>query len=79
MPVAPDEEGLTVPWGNLRVEVVDDDIVVTQPGSNFSVVYYKPRDEPQLIVKGTPSGNYKFLARAWQAANDKARELGWIV
>jgi hypothetical protein len=74
-----DEEGLTVPWGNLRVEVVDDDIVVTQPGSNFSVVYYKPRDEPQLVVKGTPSGNYKFLARAWQAANDKARELGWIV
>ena len=68
-----------MPWGNLRVEVVDDDIVVTQPGSNFSVVYYKPRDEPQLIVKGTPSSNYKFLARAWQAANDTARELGWIV
>src|SRR5262245_5359421 len=29
-----------------------------------------------LPVQGTPSGNYKFLARAWQAANDKARELG---
>jgi hypothetical protein len=57
MPVVPDEEGLTVPWGNLRVEVVD----------------------AQLIMKGTPSGNYKFLARAWQAANDKAGEPGWIV
>jgi hypothetical protein len=33
----------------------------------------------QLIVKGTPHGNYDFLAQAWQAANDKARELGWIV
>jgi len=21
----------------------------------------------------------EFLARAWKAANDKARELGWIV
>jgi hypothetical protein len=30
------------------------------------------------VPKGTPGGNYKFLARAWQAANDKARELGWI-
>jgi hypothetical protein len=26
-------------------------------------------------VKGTPRGNYDFLAQAWQAANDKAREL----
>ena len=73
------KEGMTVPWGSLRVEVVDDEIIVTQAGSNFSAVYYKPQDEPQLIAKGTPSGSYKFLARAWQAANDKARELGWIV
>jgi hypothetical protein len=29
----------------------------------------------QLIVKGTPHGNYDFLAQAWQAANDKAREF----
>ena len=62
--------------GRLVVVIRGDEIVVTQPGSNFSAVYYKPRDEPQLIAKGTPSGNYKFLARAWQAANDKARELG---
>ena len=72
------KEGMTVPWGSLRVEVVDDEIIVTQAGSNFSAVYYKPQDEPQLIAKGTPSGSYKFLARAWQAANDKARELGWM-
>ena len=63
-------------WGSLRIEVRDDEIIVTQPGSNFSAVYYKPRDEPQLIAKGTPSGNYRFLARAWKAANDKARETG---
>ena len=38
-----------------------------------------PSEQPQLIVKGTPNGNYDFLAQAWEAANDKARELGWIV
>ena len=69
----------TMTWGSLRIEVRDDEIIVTQLGSNFSAVYYKPRDEPQLIAKGTPSGNYRFLVRAWKAANDKARELGWIV
>ena len=66
-------------WGILRVEVSGEEIIVTQRGSKFRVVYRKSHDQPQLIVKGTPSGNYKFLARAWQAANDKARELGWIV
>jgi hypothetical protein len=50
--------------GSLHIEVRDHEITVTQPGSNFRAVYCKPRDEPQLIAKGTPSGNYKFLARA---------------
>ena len=63
----------------LRLDVVDDEIIITLPFTAYTVTYYKPRDEPQLVVKGTPSGNYKFLARAWQAANDKARELEWIV
>jgi hypothetical protein len=66
-------------WGSLHVEVSDDEIIVTQHGANFRVVYYKPENQPQLLAKGTPHGNYNFLARAWQAANDKARELGWIV
>ena len=65
-------------WGSLRVEVSGDEIIVTQRGSKFRVVYRKSDDQPQLLVKGTPNGNYNFLARAWQAANDKARELGWI-
>ncbi len=66
-------------WGSLHVEVSGDEIIVTQRGSKFRVVYRKSEDQPQLVVKGTPRGNYDFLARAWQAANDKARELGWIV
>jgi len=66
-------------WGSLRVEVSSEEIIVTQRGSKFRVVYRKSHDQPQLVVKGTPHGNYNFLARAWQAANDKARELGWNV
>jgi hypothetical protein len=68
---------------SLHVEVRDDEIIVTQLGSKFRVVYrsvyHKLEQQPQLMVKGTPRGNYDFLDRAWQAANEKARELGWIV
>ena len=63
---------------SLHVEVRDDEIIVTQSGSNYRMVYRKAEDQPQLIAKGAPHGNYNFLAQAWQAANDKARELGWI-
>ena len=73
--------GLDMP--SLHVEVRDDEIIVTQSGSKFRAIYHsvchKAEQPPQLIVKGTPRGNYDFLAQAWQAANDKARELGWIV
>jgi hypothetical protein len=68
---------------SLRVEVRDDEIIVTQSGSKFRAiyhsVYHRPEEQPQLIVKRTPRGNYGFLTQAWQAANEKARELGWIV
>lgn len=68
---------------SLHVEVRDDEIIVTQSGSKFRAIYHsvhhKPGDQSQLIVKGTPKGNYDFLAHAWQVANEKARELGWIV
>jgi hypothetical protein len=29
--------------------------------------------------KGVAVSRHEFLAAAWHAANDKARELGWIV
>lgn len=29
--------------------------------------------------QGTPMTQAEFHARAWKLANDKARELGWIV
>jgi hypothetical protein len=62
---------MTDAWGNLRIEVRDD----------------TGRSKPGLIAKsrsgrwqqGTPMTQAEFHARAWKLANDKARELGWIV
>ena len=56
-------------------------------GSNYAVTYHKPRNSPQLLAKSLPVNEDRhasmtqgeFLALAWRAANDKAREMGWIV
>jgi len=69
----------------LRVQVVDDEIIVTLPGSHYSVTYYKSAKSPQLLAKSMSDRNdprvamrlSEFLARAWRLANDRARELGW--
>jgi len=78
---------MTGPWGSLRIDVVDDEIIVCLPGSSYSVTYYKPANSPQLLARRisdqddrrVPMTLSEFLARAWKAANTKARELGWIV
>ena len=71
---------------DLCVEVRDQDLVVTMPGTSLRVVYRKPHCGSQLVArldyfqdqqKG-PITRAEFLARALKAANDKARELGWI-
>ena len=72
---------------DLRVEVRVDEIIVTLPGTSYTVTYYKPLNSPQLLAKNFTAKddgrasmtNAEFLSRAWKAANDKARELGWIV
>jgi hypothetical protein len=69
----------------LRVEVEDGGIIVTLPGTTFRVIYRKPSQYPGLVAfdirddKGAGISQTNFLARAWRVANDKARELGWIV
>jgi hypothetical protein len=65
--------------GELQVVVDRDDIIITQPGSDFVVVYFKPRGQPYIVAKNTPVGTQDFRARAWQSAIAKARQLGWIV
>jgi hypothetical protein len=68
----------------IDVAVVDDTITVTMPGTRYSVTYRKG-DEPWLLASDSyddpdfPSRKFTFRARAWTAANNKARELGWIV
>ena len=77
---------MTEQWGALRIDVVDDDIIVSLPGTTYSVTYFK-RPNSQLLAKRisdkddlrTPVTLSEFLSRAWRGANNKARELGWIV
>jgi hypothetical protein len=71
----------------LDCQVRDDEIIVTLPATSYAVTYYKPDNSPRLLARNFPKENDRrssmsqseFLARAWKLANDKARELGWIV
>jgi len=66
------------PSDHVTVVVQDGDIVVSVAG--FCAVYYKPSNQPQLILRRrSETDDQTPLAQAWRAANDKARELGWIV
>jgi hypothetical protein len=73
---------------DLELEVQDGDITISLPGSSYTVTYYKPKtSSPQLLAKRIPRRDdpsvamtlSEFLAQAWRLANQKARELGWIV
>ena len=56
-----------------------DCIVVTDTASNFVAIYNKPTSEPWLKLKQrTLTKDYVLYATAFKAANEKARELGWI-
>ena len=73
--------------GNLRITVVDDELIVSLSGTSYAVTDFKRPNSPKLLAKNisdrddfrTPPRLSDFLSRAWQMANDKARELGWIV
>jgi hypothetical protein len=72
----------------VAVKVAGDVLVVTMPGTTFSITYEKTA-ENKLVAssfrarKGldeTRNVSFpKFLGLAWTAANAKARELGWII
>jgi hypothetical protein len=59
------------------------ELIVTLLGTNYSVTYFKPKGSPGLLSKKDDPRiamtAAEFLAKAWKLANDKARELGWIV
>jgi hypothetical protein len=72
---------------NLHVEIRGDEIIVTAPFTSYSVTYYKPANSRHLLARKftnkddpqAPMTSAEFLTKAWRAANDKARKLGWIV
>ena len=67
-------------YPDLQVEVDGDLIIVSAPETQFIAIYAKPSAMPQLILRKRIVGDdSELFARAWQTANDKARELGWIV
>jgi hypothetical protein len=72
---------------NLHVEVRNDAIVVTMPGTSLRVAYRKPHRGSQLVPrldyfqhqqKG-PITRAEFIDKALKLATERARELGWIV
>jgi hypothetical protein len=77
---------MTEPWEFLRVDVIDDEIIVSLPYTSYKVTYFKRENWPQLVAKNipmtddirTPIELSDFLSHAWAIANDKARELRWI-
>jgi hypothetical protein len=63
---------------DLIVVVKGDEIIVRTLG--FYATYYKAHGQPQLILRErTKTDDQELVAEAMKAANDKARELGWIV
>ena len=68
----------------LQVVVDGTSIIVTMLGMDFSVTYQKQFGSPHLVLTHTSitastEPIHQFRARAFHAAVEKARELGWIV
>jgi hypothetical protein len=70
----------------MKLDVLDDEVIITPTGTSYAVTYYKPANSQQLHAKNLSMEDDRrpemslsdFLARAWTLANEKARSLGWI-
>jgi hypothetical protein len=69
----------------LHLDTAGDIITVTLPGTSCTVTYRRSINEQGLVALhmegdlNSPISQAEFLERAWRIANDKARELGWLV
>ena len=45
---------MTDAWGRLHVEVLEDEIIITLPFTNYTVTYYKPATARGLFAKNFP-------------------------
>ena len=65
---------------DLQVEVQGENLLVTLPASGFRAVYYKPAGQQEVTLRQrTECNNDELLLQAWESANLRARQLGWIV
>jgi hypothetical protein len=72
--------------GRTVVQVDGDELIVFLPGTDYIATFYRATPS-QILAKSqagpevgdAPMTCAEFQGRAWRAANDKARELGWIV
>jgi hypothetical protein len=71
----------------LGVELINNrDIIVSNPEAGFSVTYRNDGDAPMLVAIDGIDGidrfpdqeKLNFLAKAWRAAHQKARAIGWL-
>lgn len=69
---------------NLVVEITSREIVVRMRGTSLRAAYFKGAS-PWLTMTDlvsadpdAPINSSDFRAIAWEAANIKAREIGWI-
>jgi hypothetical protein len=71
----------------LEVEVLNNrDIVVSHPETGFSVTYRKDGDAPMLVAidgideigRFADPEKLNFIVKAWKAAHQKARTVGWL-
>jgi hypothetical protein len=74
-----------MPQSNCQVEIDGDLITVTLAGTNYRALFRLSPDEPRLIQasqlsvdKAAPLSHQDFEAMAWEAANAKAKEVGWL-
>jgi hypothetical protein len=68
---------------NLKVKVLDRDIIVYKPSDGFSITYGKNGYAPMLIaiddMRHTPKPTeLEFIKLAWKAAYQRAKALGWL-
>jgi hypothetical protein len=64
---------------SLLVAVEGDEIIVTTSDGFWGAYCKRPYSPGLKLTRSSGSGDHEMLARTLQAANDKARELGWFV
>jgi hypothetical protein len=69
----------------IRVALDGQRLVVTLGSTAYRAVFFKHPDEPRLVAaqglavdREAPMYHAEFEQLAWEAANARARELGWI-